>query len=263
MLRFSANLGFLWTELSLPDAIRRAKAAGFDAVECHWPYAVDAADVKAALDETGLPMIGLNTRRGPDHGGILVDNGLSALPGRETEARAAIDEAFDYGAKIGAGRVHVMAGKAHGVEGASETFEANLAYACNVAVRHGMGVLIEPLNHRDAPDYFLIGLNMATAIVARVARPELKIMFDCYHLQITGGDLIENFKAQRDAIGHVQIAAVPSRAEPDGGEVAYDRLLPMLESAGYDGFIGAEYKPASTTDAGLGWMAALRSEERD
>ena len=262
MLRFSANLGFLWTELSLPDAIRRAKAAGFDAVECHWPYDVDVGDVKAALDETGLPMVGLNTRRGQSHGGKLVDNGLSAMPGRETEARAAIDEAFEYGARIGAGKVHVMAGKAFGVEGAGATFETNLAYACDVGARHGMGVLIEPLNHRDAPDYFLVGLKMAAGIVARVARPELKIMFDCYHLQITGGDLIEGFKAHRDAIGHIQIAAVPSRTEPDGGEVAYERLLPMLESAGYDGFIGAEYKPASTTDAGLGWLAAVRSEER-
>ncbi len=259
MLRFSANLGFLWTELALPDAIRRAKAAGFDAVECHWPYAVAAAEVKAALDETGLPMVGLNTRRGRSHGGNPVDNGLSAIPGREAEARAAIDEAFEYGAKIGAGKVHVMAGKAFGIEGAAETFAANLAYACDVAARHGMGVLIEPLNHRDAPDYFLIGLKRTAEIVARVARPELSIMFDCYHLQITGGDLIENFKAHRGTIGHVQIAAVPSRAEPDDGEIAYDRLLPMLEEAGYDGFVGAEYKPATTTDAGLGWLAAMRA----
>ena len=250
MLRFSANLGFLWKELTLPEAIRRAKTAGFDAVECHWPYDVDAEAVKAALDETSLPMLGLNTRRGRDG----IDNGLSAIPGREAEARAAIDEAFDYGARIGARNVHVMAGKAFGVPGAAATFEANLAYACDVAARHGMSVLIEPLNHRDAPDYFLVGLGMAAGFVERLARPELSIMFDCYHLQITGGDLIESFKAHRKSIGHVQIAAVPSRTEPDGGEIAYDRLLPLIAAAGYDGYFGAEYKPAGTTDEGLGWL---------
>lgn len=254
MLRFSANLGFLWTELALPDAIRRARAAGFDAVECHWPYDVDSDAVRAALEETGLPMLGLNTRRGRPG----IDNGLAAIPGREAEARSAIEEAFAYGARIGARRVHVMAGKAFGVEGARKTFETNLAHACDVAARHAMGVLIEPLNHRDAPDYFLIGLPMAADIVARIARPELSIMFDCYHLQITGGDLAESFRTHREMIGHVQIAGVPSRAEPDGGEVAYDRLLPMFEAAGYDGFVGAEYRPATTTDAGLGWMTAFR-----
>ena len=255
MLRFSANLGFLWTELPLPEAIRRAKAAGFAAVECHWPYDVDPLAVQAALAETSLPMLGLNTRRGRPG----IDNGLAAMPGREAEARAAIDEAFAYGDRIGARRVHVMAGRAFGVEGARAVFAANLAYACDVAAGHGMGVLIEPLNHRDAPDYFLIGLAMAADIVARLARPELSIMFDCYHLQITGGDLAESFVAHRQMIGHVQIAAVPSRGEPDGGEVAYERLLPLFEAAGYDGFVGAEYRPATTTDAGLGWMEAFRT----
>ncbi|ORE95164.1 TIM barrel protein [Aurantimonas sp. 22II-16-19i] len=251
MLRLSANLGFLWTELPLADAIRRAKAAGFDAVECHWPYESDPLAVRAALEETGLPMLGINTRRGRTG----IDNGLAAVPGREAEARAAIDEAFAYGARIGAGRVHVMAGNAFGIDGARETFEANLAYACDIAALNAMGVLIEPLNHRDAPGYFLVDLALAADIAGRLARPELSLMFDCYHLQITGGDLLERFRAHRRIVGHVQIAAVPSRAEPDGGEVAYERLLPMLEAAGYEGYVGAEYRPATTTEAGLGWMA--------
>jgi len=139
MLRFSANLGFLWTGMPLPDAIRRAHSAGFDAVECHWPYDEDAEAVKAALAETGLAMLGLNTRKGLDP----QDFGLAALPGREAEARAAIDEAFGYGARIGAAAVHVMAGKAQGVDGADETFQANLAYACDKAAESGMTVLIE------------------------------------------------------------------------------------------------------------------------
>lgn len=254
MIRLSANLGFLWTELSLPDAIRRAKAAGFDAVECHWPYDEDAGAVRRALEETGLTMLGLNARKGG-----ATDFGLAAVPGRETEARAAIDEAFDYGAEIGARAVHVMAGKTQGVEGAGETFDKNLAYACDRAAKHDMIVLIEPINHRDAPGYFLFEIEQAAKIVARLRRPELKIMFDCYHTQIMQGDLIRRFERHRDLIGHVQIAAVPSRAEPDEGELAYERLLPAIAAFGYDGFVGAEYRPRAATDDGLGWMASLRA----
>lgn len=254
-MRFSANLGFLWAELALPDAIRRAKAAGFGAVECHWPYDEDREAVSAALAETGLPMLGLNTRKGPQAG----DFGLSAMPGREAEARAAIDEAFDYGSAIGAKAVHVMAGKT-GDPQAADVFDANLLYACDRAGDAGMTVLIEPLNPLDAPGYFLIGLDKAVAIIERLDRPELKIMFDCYHMQITGGDLLERFKAHRALIGHVQFAAVPSRAEPDEGEIAYHRLLPALAAAGYDGPFGAEYKPRADTAAGLDWLAQFQKD---
>ncbi|MBO0904731.1 hydroxypyruvate isomerase family protein [Jiella sonneratiae] len=253
-MRFSANLGFLWTQMPLAEAIRRAKAAGFDAVECHWPYGEDREAVRGALAETGLPMLGLNTRKGSQPG----DFGLAAVPGREAEARAAIDEAFDYGAAIGARAVHVMAGKTADPR-AAEVFDANLTYACDLARDADMTVLIEPLNPRDAPGYFLIGLDKAAATVERLGRPELKIMFDCYHLQITGGDLIERFKAHRAMVGHVQFAAVPSRAEPDEGEVAYDRLLPALAGLGYDAAFGAEYRPRGTTEAGLGWLARYRA----
>ena len=144
-MRFSANLGFLWNDRPLPEAIRAAKAAGFDAVECHWPYDVPAASVKAALDETGLPMLGLNTRRGDVGAG---DNGLSAIPGRETEARAAIDEAVAYARALGTPNIHVMAGFAEG-EAARQTFVSNLPYACETAAPHGITILIEPLNRYD------------------------------------------------------------------------------------------------------------------
>lgn len=133
MTRFSANLGFLWTDRALPDAIRAAHAAGFDAVECHWPYDIAADDVAAALAETGLPMLGLNTRRGDVAAG---ENGLAALPGRVDEARAAIDEALAYADAIGAGAVHVMAGKAEGPE-ARAVFAQNLHYACARAAKGG------------------------------------------------------------------------------------------------------------------------------
>jgi hydroxypyruvate isomerase len=165
MASFSANLGFLWQELPLPDAIRAAKAAGFDAVECHWPYNFDTGAVAAALRETGLTMLGLNTSRGNVESG---DNGLAAIPGREDEAQAAIRQAVDYAVAIGALNIHVMAGKAEG-EAAHRTFVANLTYACERAAAHGITILIEPLNHRDAPGYFLKTSGQAVAIISQVA----------------------------------------------------------------------------------------------
>lgn len=160
-MKFSANLGFLWADRPLPDAIRAAKAAGFDAVELHWPYDVPAVEVARALRETGLPCLSLNTRRGDVAAG---ENGLSALPGREGDARAAINEALAYGVEIGAGKIHVMAGNADGPD-AQAAFLANLAYACEHAVVRGMGVLIEPLNRHDAPGYFLRTTDQAMAII--------------------------------------------------------------------------------------------------
>ena len=252
MIRLSANLGFLWTDRSLPEAIRAAARAGFHAVECHWPYETGPAAVCDALNETGMAMVSLNTRRGPRKG----DFGLGALPDRVEEARAVIDEAFDYGSSIAACAVHVLAGRGQGPE-AARTFEDNLIYACDRAAERSMTVLIEPLNPRDAPGYFLIGLGMAVEFVERIARPELKIMFDCYHQQITGGDLVRGFSDHRQHIGHVQFAGVPGRDEPDRGEVAYDRLLPELVSLGYDGCFGAEYRPRAATEHSLKWMKSF------
>ena len=256
MTPLSANLGFLWTDLALPDAIFAAKAAGFDAVECHWPYGVDASEIRAALHETGLPMIGINTVKGKREG----DMGLSGQPGREAEAREAIDQAFDYGAAIGARAVHVLAGtlKGQNREACTETFAATLTHACERARRAGMIALIEPLNPYDNPDYLLMGLDNAKALLARVAAPELKIMFDCYHLQITDGDLLRRFRDAKAMIGHVQFAGVPDRGEPDRGEIAFDRLLPAFAEAGFAGPFGAEYRPAGRTGDSLGWMAAFR-----
>lgn len=256
MTPLSANLGFLWADRPLPDAVRAAKAAGFDAVELHWPYETEAESLRAALDETGLPVLGLNTIKGPEQG----DTGLGAQPRRAAAARASVDQAFDYGVRIGARAVHVMAGSLGGQDpdACAAAFAETLEHACDRAAEHGMTALIEPLNPYDNPDYFLIGLDRAVEMLTRVGRPELKIMFDCYHMQITGGDLLRRFRDTIDMVGHVQFAGVPDRGRPDRGEVAYDRLLPALADAGWTGPFGAEYKPGGDTDATLGWMAAFR-----
>jgi hydroxypyruvate isomerase len=256
-MQFSANLGFLFTELPLPEAIRAAKDAGFDAVECHFPYAVAAEEVKAALDETGLPMLGLNTVPGDLAAG---DFGLAALPGREAEARAAIEQAVTYAARIGAANVHVMAGKTDGGAAAEETFRENLRFACDRAGAHGIGVLIEPINHRDVPGYHLSRVEHAAGIIADLGQGNLRLMFDCYHTQIMQGDLTRRIEAHLPLIGHIQIAAVPDRGEPDAGEVNYPELLKSIAGFGYALPIGAEYKPrGASTAAGLDWLERFKA----
>lgn len=254
MTRFSANLGFLWTDRSLPDAIRAAHEAGFDAVECHWPYATPALEIRAALIETGLPMLGLNTRRGNV---ALGESGLAALPNRMAEARATIDEALDYANAVDAACIHVMAGVAHGPE-AQQTFLENLRYACDRAGAAGRTILIEPLNAFDAPGYFLNTTAQAADLIARLDAPNLRLMFDCYHVGRTEGDVIGRLRALRPLIGHVQFASVPDRGPPDQGTVAYAALFAELAALGWDMPLGAEYKSNGPTEPTLGWMKQLR-----
>ncbi len=252
-MKFSANLGFLWADRPLPEAIRAARAAGFDAVECHWPYATPAAETQAALLETGLPMLGLNTRRGDLARG---ENGLAALPGREQEARAAIDEALAYARDVSAAAVHVMAGFSGGPR-ARTAFCRNLAYAC-AAAPQGVTILIEPLNHYNAPGYFLSLTRQAADIIREVDAPNLKLMFDCYHVQIMEGDVVRRFESLRPLVGHVQIASAPDRAKPDHGELDYGYVLPRLVAAGWDKPIGAEYLPEPDAEPDFSWLARYR-----
>lgn len=248
---FSANLGFLWRDRPLPDAILAAKAAGFDAVECHWPYDTPAESVTSSLRETDLPMRGLNPSRGNVQAG---DNGLAAIPGREDEARAAIDEALEYACATGTRAVHVMSGISAGPR-AHARFCENLAYACEKAAPHGITILIEPLNRYDAPGYFLATSAQAAAIINQLGLSNLKLMLDCYHLQIMEGDLSRRFTTRLPLIGHIQIAAVPDRGAPDHGELDYSHVLQHIADLGWDTPIGVEYKPASDTEGTLGWMA--------
>ncbi len=252
-MEISANLGFLWAEYSLPDAIRRAKQAGFDAVECHWPYDTSSKNVSEALTETGLTMLGINTVQGDIASG---ENGLSALVGRESEARAAIDQAIRYAVEIRTPNIHVMAGFANG-DVSRQTFITNLTYACEQAAAHDITIVIEPLNHFDAPKYFLQTTTQAKAIIEEVDASNLKLMFDCYHIQIMEGDISRRLATLLPIIGHIQIASVPDRAEPDQGELDYRHILSTIQALGYTAPIGIEYKPTTDTDRGLGWMQTL------
>lgn len=254
MTRFSANLGFLWTDRPLPDAIRAAAAAGFDAVECHWPYDLPVGELRRALDETGLPMLSLNTRRGNVERG---ENGLAALPGRRAEARAAVDEALDHAEALGAAAVHVMAGASSG-KAAEAAFVETLLYACDRAAGAGRIILIEPLNRFDAPGYFLNTTAQAAELIERIDAPNLRLMFDCYHVGRTEGDVSGRLRALMPMIGHIQFAAVPDRGPPDHGTVEYGTLFEEIAAMGWDRPLGAEYRPGGPTDDTLGWMARLR-----
>lgn len=258
-MKLSANLGFLWSDLALPDAVRAAAAAGFDAVEFHWPYDADADALAATLDETGLPVMGLNTARGDVGAG---ENGLCALPGREAEARDGIARAFDLGRRLSARNVHVMAGVAEGTA-ARDVFLRNLDAACELSAETGLGVLIEPLNPHDAPGYFHATTAAALSILDQLDRPEARLMFDCYHVGRTEAEgtaaVIDRLRACRGRIGHVQIAAVPDRGAPDHGAVDYVAVASALADLGWAAPVGAEYRPSGPTQDGLGWMPTLRA----
>ena len=182
------------------------------------------------------------------------DNGCAAIPGREAEAQSYIDEALAYAAEIGAGAVHVMAGFTSRDAASCACFVHNLCMGCAKAAKTQKTLLIEPLNRVDAPGYHISNVPQAQQVLDAVDLPNLKIMFDCYHLQIMQGDLLRLFKSCQDQIGHVQFAAVPDRGEPDAGEVNYPWLLDQFVKAGWATPMGAEYKPRDSMENGLSWM---------
>lgn len=254
-MRFSANLGFLWADLPLPRAVAAAAASGFDAVECHWPYAIAPAKTRAALEAAGLPLLALNTR--PGEAGEF---GLTALPDRRTEARAAIDEAIAYAVATGAQAVHVMAGRATG-RAAEAAFLAGLEHACDQGARHGVTVLVEPLNPQDVPGYFLNSFDRAGDLIASAGHSNLKLMFDCYHAGKMGLDVIAQLRDLMPLIGHIQIAAIPDRGPPDHGTLDYPAVFAALADMGWTRPLGAEYRVQGPTEATLGWLDRWQQPE--
>jgi hydroxypyruvate isomerase len=252
MPRFAANLAYLFADRAPVDRFAAAAAAGFTAVELLFPYEMSAAAVRAELAHCGLTMLGINTPLGPNG-----EPGLAAVPGQERGFAVAFKQAIDYAVAIGARTVHCLAGCVDSAdrEAAEEVFVANLRLAAETAGRLGIGLLIEPLNPRDRPDYFLATAEQAADIVHKVGSPDLRIQFDFYHAQIAGGDLSRRFEAIAPLVGHVQIASVPERNEPDRGEVNYRAIFAMLDRLGYAGFVGCEYRPRGKAEDGLGWLA--------
>ncbi len=253
-LRFSANLGFLWKDRPLPARIEAAAAAGFHAVECHQPYDTDPAEIRAVLGATGLAMLSLNTPAGdPEAGGF----GLAAVPGWEAECRAGVCESVDYANAIGARNVHVMAGVCEEGRVALHQMYDNLAWAAEVAKAASVGILIEPINRTDRPGYALYRVSQAIDLIHRLETQEgvdnVRILFDCYHAQMTEGNLLARITEALPWLGHMQVASVPGRHEPVDCEIDYDWLFRHIADLGYDGWIGAEYNPRGEPEDSFDW----------
>jgi hydroxypyruvate isomerase len=254
MPRFSAHVGYLFTERPLLERFDAAAKAGFKAVDMPVCYDVPAAALRDAVKRNGLTALGINTPR-HEVGG---SHSLGAVPGREKDWEALFDLALSYATTIGNSAIHCMSGiVADGERAQAEkTFVANLKRAADLAAAKNLTLLLEPINPRNAPGYFLNGLEQAADIIANVGKPNVKLQFDFYHVQIIRGDLIKNLEKYFSIIGHLQCAAVPVRHEPDrDSEVNYPFVFSEVDRLGYQGWIGAEYHPRGGTEDGLGWAA--------
>ena len=260
MPRFAANLSMMYTEHAFLDRFAAAARDGFAAVEFLFPYEWPAATIAAALADNGLKQVLFNAPPGDFAGG---ERGIAALPGREEEFRSGFARALDYAAALGCSRVHVMAGLVPaGGDRASmrARYLGHLAWAAERARAAGVDVLIEPINTRDIPGYLLNRQDEAHAVLAEVGAANLKVQMDLYHCQIVEGDVAMKLRAYLPTgrVGHLQIAGVPERHEPDAGELNYGYLFERDRSLGYKGWIGCEYRPAGDTSQGLSWLAPAK-----
>jgi hydroxypyruvate isomerase len=257
MPRFTANISFMFADRPFLDRIDAAKACGLSFVECHFPYEFPIPVVKDRLAAAGITLTGLNTAAGDTSKG---EWGLASVPGREADFHKHFDQALTYATTLGASVIHVMAGNVDpdGRNAALKTYVANLRAAARQAAGTGVTLLLEPLNRRDMPRYLVSRSDEIVSILDEIGEPNVKLLFDVYHVQIMEGDLTKRIERHRDRIGHVQIAAVPSRAEPDEGEVSFPAIFSALDSIGYRGFVGLEYKPRARTEDGIGWIDRFR-----
>ncbi len=250
MPRIAANLGLLFPELPPLERFGAAAAAGFKAVELLFPYAMPPSAVKQELTRHRLTMLGINTSQGREG-----EFGLAGIPGREQDFDALFRQALDYQLVIGGTAIHCLTGAVPPDQrpAAEATFIRNIGRAAYLAAQHGLTILLEPINIRDRPNYFLTRLEQAAALIGKIGQPNVRIQFDCYHLQIMGGDLITRFEEHIALIGHVQFAGVPGRTEPDTGEVNLPVVLAAIDRLGYAGWCAAEYRPSGNTLDGLAW----------
>jgi len=258
--KFAANLSMMFTEVPFPERFAAAAKAGFKGVEFLFPYDYPAADVARWLKDAGLVNCLFNLPPGDFAAG---ERGIASLPGREAEFRAGVDKALEYAAALGTPTLHAMAGlfPAGGDAALRARHHAvyieNLRFAAKKLAEKGLAFVIEPINPRDIPGYFINTQAQGHAVREEVGAENLKVQMDFYHAQIVEGDLSMTFKKHFANIGHIQIASVPARHEPDEGEVNYPHLYALLDELGYTGWVGCEYRPRGNTEAGLGWTKGL------
>ena len=257
MPQFAANLSMLFTEVPFLDRFERAAHAGFQAVEFLFPYAWPAAEIKARLDANGLKLVLHNLPAGDWDAG---ERGIGCLPDRTGEFRAGVAKAIEYATTLGVPQLNCLAGKAPA--GADEavlrkTFIANLKFSAAELKKAGLKQLIEPINSYDIPGFYLDRTAQALAILDEVGADNAYVQYDIYHAQRMEGELAATMSKYLARIGHIQLADNPGRNEPGTGEINYPFLFAHLDRIGYAGWIGCEYKPATTTEAGLGWRQRL------
>lgn len=252
MPAFAANLSMMFNEWQFLDRFAAAADSGFTAVEFLFPYAFAPGDIAERLQRNGLTQALFNLPPGNWDKG---DRGLAALPERADEFRASVLKALPYAKATGARRLHMMSGIASRANAANlAAFVDSLRFVCEQAAALEIDIVIEPINGRDMPGYFLNDFAFAADLISSLGIPNLKLQYDIYHRQILHGDVLKSLEALMPMIGHVQVASVPKRHEPGTGELDDARIFRHLDLLGYKGFVGCEYRPANGTVAGLGWM---------
>ena len=258
MPKFAANLSMMFTEVPFPERFAAAAKAGFKGVEFLFPYDYPAADVARWLTDAGLTNALFNFPPGDFAAG---ERGIASIPGREAEFRAGVTKALVYAQAMGTKTLHAMAGllpagadraKHHAI------YIENISFAAKALAEKGLTLVIEPINTRDIPGYFINYQSQGHAVCKEIGAPNLKVQMDFYHSQIMEGDLSTTFTKNLAGIGHIQIASVPARHEPDEGEVNYPHLFALLDEMGYAGWVGCEYRPRGKTEDGLGWFKAMQ-----
>jgi hydroxypyruvate isomerase len=258
MPRFAANISMMYTEVPFLDRFARARASGFAAVEFLFPYEFPAVEIATRLKDNGLSQVLFNAPPGDWAKG---ERGQAALPGRQAEFREGVKTALDYATTLACPRLHLMAGLAPaGVarDTLLSTYAANLAWAAEECAKAGVLPVIEPINHRDIPGFFLNTTDEAAAIIQAVGPGKLGMQFDLYHCQITEGDIVKRVERHLPLIAHMQVADNPGRNEPGTGEVNWPFVFKAIDALGFPGWIGCEYRPAGETEAGLGWFAEYK-----
>lgn len=245
----------MFPDVPVEERFRAARDLGFTAVEYLFPYAQSPAEVKAGVCDAGVAMILLNTPLGDVANG---ERGLAAVPGREADFRRDFDRAMTYAVDVGVPMIHVMAGVVDAVDrdAAATVLVKNVRAAADLAVSHGIDVLLEPLNTEDTPGYFLTGTAETRQLIDAVERDNVRLQFDFYHRQIMEGNLERRLEENLDVIGHIQFSSVPGRHEPQHGEVNMAYLFAACDRLGYDGWVGCEYRPKTTVREGLSWAVA-------
>jgi len=253
MPKFAANLSLMFNELGFLDRFAAARSANFDAVEFLFPYAFDADQIAGRLQRYDLQLALFNLPAGDWTGG---DRGMACDPRRIGEFQDSVELGLEYALDLGVKQVHCLSGKLHPAvppERAHAILVENLRFACAALAPHGIRVLVEPINDRDMPGYFLTRSSQGAALIAEVGADNLFLQYDIYHMQRMEGDLANTLRALMPLIRHIQLADVPGRHEPGTGEINFPYLFRVLDELGYDGWVGCEYNPLGDTVGGLGW----------